>query len=256
MNVRWLVILLLVLCSCKETILHDVTEVHANRIKVALAQEGIDSQKSRSGNAWNIVVDAEEATRALTVLEKSRVVRPGPTLKASNSSSLVQSKEEREYDIERKLAWTIEQTLERLPYVLEARVHLNLRSQSTLPTIRSKEKETASVLLVSDKKELIDTGAVRKLVSGASGVAAASVSVLTERAVPKLELEIPPAPKKEPFELAVPAEIIFPLAGGMILLMLLIARAKRDKRKLAPASEHRKTEQLLNGVQLTEGELR
>lgn len=169
---------LFLLSGCNETLLHDLSELQANRIQVLLAREGISAQKSRDAAGWAIEVGRGETTKALSMLETWRVLDERPTTREERSHSFVQSREERSHYLERDLAYGIEETLERMPGVLEARVHLRLHTRRELPGAAAPDPETASVLLLVAPQADAPGEAVRKLVAGASGVPAENVIVV------------------------------------------------------------------------------
>jgi type III secretory pathway lipoprotein EscJ len=183
------IILLVLLTGCKETILHKLDESQANQIKVTLSRNGIKADKIFDGSYWNVTVPKNEALHALTLLDNSRILRNDSRRSLERSKSLIPSREERTHFIERQLATSLEHTLERLPGVLEARVHLYLHATDTFPISLPNENFTASVLVIVDKSQssrldLITDQEIQKLVSGASGVQASSISVvITESTV-------------------------------------------------------------------------
>lgn len=168
------------LMGCQEeAILHELSEVQANRVIVALDRVGILAEKRHEGQTWSIFTAAAQTTSALAALEESRVLRNELNSNTvGTSSALVQSREERMQFVERQLASSLEATLETLPDVLQARVHLFLDPGEKLALLRSSPKQTASVLIISDHSEAIDRSQIQKLVSGASGVEAEQVIVL------------------------------------------------------------------------------
>lgn len=177
-------LLLLAVSGCDERILHDLSEVHANRIKVKLAQANIDAQKVREGTLWSISVSSADATSALATLDKARVLKPLHLPSPLGSSSLIQTREERAHLLERSLARNLEQTLERMPHVLEARVHLHFQPENRLELIPKQTDHSASVVLVTFRPDGIDHADISRFVSGASGVQEQFVSVLVVPANP------------------------------------------------------------------------
>lgn len=171
-------IYLLCLGGCQEQILHDLDEARANRIKVILAEASIEAKKVREGAAWSIAVTSSDATAALAALDQTRVLKPRIVLPNRRSRSMIQTREERANILERNLAWNLEQTLERLPRVLEARVHLHFGVDDGFQLIPMPNNNSASVVLLTASAAAIDTSRVKKLVAGASGVPEQSVTVI------------------------------------------------------------------------------
>lgn len=169
-----LTIMLLLLCSCSEKIVSNVNELRANKIIIALHKYGIKAEKVKDGATWGIEVSKNDSTRALQIMALSRFLtqEPGP----ETSSGFVQTKKELNHFLERKIARSIEQTLIRMPHVMEARVHINNYSKSEFN--KKKEKQTASVLVVIDKEDSIEEDNIKNIVSGASGLSREDVLVV------------------------------------------------------------------------------
>ncbi len=176
--------LLLLFCAgCKEELFHDLDELRANQVRLVLEKSGIAAEKNRSGNLWNIRVSTNLVARALTAIEESRVLVRDLERFKEQSSGVVQSREERGRWAERQQAWGLEQTLERIPGVREARVHLRLVEESSFGFSKPQEKESASILLVvAEERESLKEEA-RKIISGGTGMTAESVLVITSLAV-------------------------------------------------------------------------
>lgn len=171
------------LLACNEEILHDLDELQANSVRVALAKAGIESWKEQRGSAWSVGVAGPDVTAALSLLDSKRIVRR--PRHAPSSSSLVQTREERTYFVERTLSSGLEQTLERIPGMLEARVHIKYPQKSSYSQSRKAEAGSASVLLIQGKQVDTDLQAVKELVAGASGLPRESIAVVTVFENPK-----------------------------------------------------------------------
>ncbi len=169
-----LICLLLLLCSCTERIVSSVNELKANKIIIALHKYGIKAEKVKDGTNWAIEVPKAKSTRALEILALSRFLNSEP--EPETSSGFVQTKKELNHFLERKLARSIEQTLIRMPHVMEARVHINNYSKSEFG--KKQEKQTASVLVVVDEEDSIKEENIKNIVSGASGLSREGVMVV------------------------------------------------------------------------------
>ena len=175
----FLFLLILIASSgCEETILHDLDELRANQVLVVLSREGISAEKKREGALWNVEVSSSEISLALSTLEESRVLKRELSRFAEKSSGLMPSREERTYLAERQLAWNLEGTLEQLPGVLEARVHLYLENKEQFSLEPQKSSDSASVLVVYSGAHSPLPEEIREIVAGASGVKKESVSVI------------------------------------------------------------------------------
>ncbi|MCC6220884.1 MAG: hypothetical protein IT291_06565 [Deltaproteobacteria bacterium] len=173
---------ILLLTSCKETILHNLDEREANKVTLALAQVGIEANKRVSPTGWEVEVDRAKSTTALQTIEEHRLFKPLSDTQTRHSQSLMPSREERSHFFERQLASNLEYTLERLPNVLEAHVHLQISSAPRFSLASGQRIQSASVLLISKTDNAVDIAKVQKLISGATGSDDKSVVVLVTTA--------------------------------------------------------------------------
>lgn len=165
------------LAGCEEQILHDLDELRANQVQIALSRADIESEKTRQGKHWNISVASARSADALLVIERSRILRR--TLERnSGSGGLLQTSEEKSRGYEREAAARTEETLERIPGVLEARVHIYRESAGRKVIPQPVGTDTASVLLVTENDAPLNLHEIRSFVGGASGVKAENISVL------------------------------------------------------------------------------
>ena len=160
----------LVLASaCREEILHDLEELDANAVRVALDEHGIAAQKIRSGNGWVLTVSSDQAIDALALVDAKHLVRRKEVSSYEPEGGFIKSRDERRHQQERATGAALEQTLESIPGVREARVHLTLRS-GVRPSEVGTAAGSASVLLVTNEESTIERSEVQRLVSGAAGI--------------------------------------------------------------------------------------
>ncbi len=214
--VRVLYLVFLVLLSaCSKDILHDVSESRANSVMLALTQLGIDASKQREGSGWTITVAADDAPQALDALQRARILGERPSAADAPESGFILSREERTHFLERNLAGNLESTIERLPGVLEARVHLFLGLNESLAWRPQRGTKSASALLVVAAGTRIDQSHIRSIVSGAAGMTADRVTVV----VSESELAMRPDPAATKV-LAVSA-VVPSSTWGLLLLGLI-----------------------------------
>lgn len=173
----YFLLLLFLLNGCGERIVHDIDEGKANRIVIALSQQGIEAEKVREGPVWSVKVASQEVTRALQKLEESRLLVSEAGSATQSSSSFIQNAEERRLFLGSRISKDVEETLERVPRILEAHVHLNLESAKTLLS-KPTSQGTASVLIVSEAPEEVITSSIQQIVAGAAGLEARKISVV------------------------------------------------------------------------------
>lgn len=188
-----LLTILLLFTSCKEQIVHDLSEVEANKIALRLHEHLINSEKIRQpdGN-WAISVLRENALQAIKVLDESRHFRR-TSLPEQPGGSVISSREDQRFHFERNLSREIENTLRSIESVFDVRVHLNLPAVDPLfgRPLRGSEGGSASVLLVVSNASEISRQDIASLVSGASGVAIKDVSVLLHQSIDVKKAEFP-----------------------------------------------------------------
>lgn len=226
-----LIMSLLLLCSCREKIVSSVGELKANKIIIALHKYDIAAKKIKEGTTWSIEVSKNDSTRALQILALSRFLTSEP--EPETSSGFVQTKKELNHFLERKLARSIEQTLIRMPHVMEARVHINNYTKSEYE--KKDEKQTASVLIVVDKEDSIKEDNIKNIVSGASGLARASVMVVAvkEQEPDAIKIENVSAARKFNFDKNYYLLLTIPcLFGGIIAVKRLDASSKKKINKI------------------------
>ena len=172
------IITLIGLTGCNEVILHELDEIRANRVSVILHDAGIKALKQQEGSHWKIAVKSNQTASALKVLDESRLFNRDMQYLKQDQKGFVQSKEERQRNIERQLAWSLEQTLEAFPGVLEARVHFHYEDSIEIDLLQKKQNNSASVLLVTSKDILVPGDKVKSIISGASGIEPKAISVV------------------------------------------------------------------------------
>lgn len=171
---------LLVLTGCKDRIVHDLLEHEANRVITSLNDVGINVSKEKQGDGkWTIVVPNKSAMAALKHLSSTRAFAVRRAKKV-NTSSVVSSREDRQFQYERALSAEIESTLLSIAGVFDARVHLNIAPRDPVfgHPLTSSFSGSASVLLIVTPKLVLEKAHIARLVHGASGVPADSISVL------------------------------------------------------------------------------
>jgi len=180
---------LVVLAGCnRESIVHDLTERDANRLVTELHGEGIDAtRKVQSDGRYTLEVEQGRVVRALQFLQSNRLVREESERK-SGGGAFGATREDRRFHYERSISRELEETLERIPGIREARVHLNIPATESLFN-RGVDfpAPTASVLVVAASRADVDKEALARLVAGAAGLGAPRVTVIVEKADPPVE---------------------------------------------------------------------
>lgn len=214
-------------CGCKEEILHDLSEMRANQVLLILERAQISAEKIRSGKDWVVRVPDGQAMEALSLIDESRLMVRDLERNKDQSRGLMQSREDRAQANERELAWDLENTLERMPGVREAKVHLSIESDSPLAKVKTRPPSSASVLLVVAKEDAAVVEKAKQLIAGAAGLPATQVSVVLTKIEEVAKRSLVPASRTGADWL--------PLMGGVagVVSVLLIGTAflRRVRRR-------------------------
>jgi type III secretion protein J len=181
--VRVLASLLLVAAwaGCSAEIEHGLDERQANQIAALLDEHGVEAEKTRDdgSEAWKILVPRAELARSFELLESYDLPRRDRRgmQETLADHGLVPSMGEDQARLEAARAAELERTLERVPGVVSARVHLAFADPTQLDGHAAPPR--ASVLLRTDGRAAISDREVRTLVAFAtSGLQPESVNVV------------------------------------------------------------------------------
>jgi type III secretory pathway lipoprotein EscJ len=128
----------------------------------------------KAGNNWNVQVNSGDVFSALRILDKSRFLKRDLAKTKSESKGFMASKDERQKALERELAMNLEETLEAIPEILEARIHFYFSQKNDFDLLLEPKQKSASILLVVNNKASENDdelkNIVRGLISGAAGI--------------------------------------------------------------------------------------
>ena len=176
-------IISLTLFSCKETIVHDLSEQEVNNLLTVLSNVGLSADRTRQADGkWSLGVDNSEKILALKFLQEKRLFKKSLRTPVKQKG-LMTSREDQRFYYERNLSAEIENTLLSIEGVLEARIHMNLPARDPLFGHKTEKnsKGTASVLLIAFKGCELNKKDIANLVSGASGISVEEISVMVHR---------------------------------------------------------------------------
>jgi type III secretion protein J len=238
------------LTGCGVELEHGLSERQANQVAAVLEAAGVAADKvpeEGSNEAYKIVVPRGEAGRAFALLD----ARDLPHREQRGLSdtfaagSLLPSSTEDRARYGAALAGELERTLEGVPGVVAARVHLALPPEESLVGAAAQSRPTASVLLKTAGAPAIGDGDVQKIVAGAvPGLQAADVGVV--RAGGAADPTPPPLERVGPLRVARDSRtlaatlatsgllVIFLLAVGLVLTALRLGQLRRRVRALDP----------------------
>ena len=180
----WALSLALALTGCGVELEHNLDERQANEVASVLESTSSAADKAvedGNANAYKIVVARSEAGRAFSLLEARDL--PKRSLRGLSDTfaggTLLPSPVEDRARYGAALAAELERSLEEIPGVVSARVHLALPPEEPLVGDAAHARPTASVLLKTSQKLVLSDGDIRRLVAGAvTGLQSADVGVV------------------------------------------------------------------------------
>lgn len=161
------------LAGCSTPVAGNLDEGRANRIVVALDQQGVVADKERDPEAegrYRILVARDDASAAIAVLSRENLPAaesPG-VLDTLGQGGLVPSRSSEQARLIAGTAGDLERSLREIDGVLSARVHLAVAPHDPLDLAAAAQKPTASVLMrYRGATPPIATDEVKRLVAGA-----------------------------------------------------------------------------------------
>ncbi|MCS6913572.1 MAG: hypothetical protein NZ890_10065 [Myxococcota bacterium] len=208
--------------GCDAELYHGLSERQANQAVLALREAGLAADKRAEGRgatqSFVVTVPAGEETRALRLLEERGLPRrppPRPT------RGLLPLPEEQRQQQALELADQLVVTLESLPEVQEARVHLSLPPEDPLRPGASLAPAAAVLLHLRQGAGLPQTDVAQLVARAVPGLDPQRVSVLHAVAPPRLQAE-PALVRVGPLWVAAESRR---WASALLALCLLLAAA-------------------------------
>jgi type III secretion protein J len=185
--------LLLLLSGCGVELEHGLDERQANQVLAALASTGIAADKQPDGQgSYTITVPRADTARSVQTLE-SRDLPRAREKSASESfglSTFLPSAIEEKARLAAATAAELSRTLETLPSVVTARVHLALPPEDLLPTDAPAVRPTASVLLKCTTPAPPTSDVQRLVAAAVTSMQPGDVTVLVTPAAPEVAPEL------------------------------------------------------------------
>jgi type III secretion protein J len=184
-------------CASRKTIINGLEERDANEIIVFLSSKNIDAYKTRvktegaGGGAvlWDIVVDSQKATEAMSVLNANGLPRRyrQKLLDIFTSGGLIPSEMQEKIRYEAGLAEQIAGTIRKIDGILDADVQLSFPEEDPLNPKTIKGAVTASVFVkhngvLDDPNSHLITKIRRLVASSVQGLNFENVTVIADRA--------------------------------------------------------------------------
>jgi type III secretion protein J len=213
--------------GCGVELEHGLDEHQANEIAAVLESAGIAADKiaeDNNANAYKIVVGRAEAGRAFSLLESRDLPRRALRGLSDTFSggTLLPSPVEDRARYAAALAVDLERSLEEIPGVVSARVHLALPAEEPLVGDSAHARPTASVLLKTQHALLLGDNDVKRLVAGAvHGLTPADVGVVVAAAT--LDTGAPPLDRVGPLRVARESRTLTAAlaTSGLVVILLL-----------------------------------
>jgi len=217
------------LLACDAELYHDLSERHVNEALLSLRQAGISADKKPSGRtsrgaSYTLTVPRHQEARALTRLGEQGLPGIEPRPASGGKLAFLPSEARSEQLAQRELA--LSETLESLPQVSHARVHLAFAEPDPLlPTAQL--RPTASVLLRVRGPLTLKPGELAELVAHAVvGLSAEDVTVLTTQVASPI---LPEGGSGEVRSLLLPG--LGALCGLLVATVVALAVALRRSRR-------------------------
>ena len=165
--------------GCREQIVHDLSEMEANRILSKLSSVSVEAEKVKQPDMrWTIEVDEDESLKAISFLSDNRILREDRSA-IDERTSVISNRDDQRFVFERRLSNELERTISTVEGVLEARVHLNLPPIDPLfGESVGDHKGSASILVVVPDGTAVDSSSLSGIVAGAAGIPQDKISVL------------------------------------------------------------------------------
>lgn len=206
--------------ACNVDIYHDLSERRASESLLALRAAGIRADKRIEGRAsaarassFALTVPRSDETRALVVLAERGLPRPAEPTASSNNKLLFLPSSQRDGSAALQSA-ALAETLERIPEVSEARVHLALPEPEPLAS-QGALRPTASVYLKLRAPLAVSTAEIAQLVAhSVPGLDAQDVSVLAAQSPALVPSAVSQLSQLGPF-------LVAPESRGALILVLV-----------------------------------
>jgi type III secretion protein J len=226
----WRLLLLLSVAGCGVELEHNLDERQANEVASVLESAGIAADKiveDGNASAYKIVVARGEAGRAFSLLDSRDL--PKRSLRGLSDTfgggTLLPSPVEDRARYGAALAAELERSLEEVPGVVSARVHLALPPEEPLIGDAAHARPTASVLLKTAQKLALADADIKRLVAGAvTGLQTADVGVVVAGAV--VDPGAPPLDRVGPLRVAHESRTLtaaLATSGLAVILLLSLA---------------------------------
>lgn len=218
---------LAIFSGCDAELYHELSERRANEALLALREAGLRADKreqrgfSGRPSGFALVVPRAEESRALYVLEQRGLPRLAER-PAVSSNKLLPSPDVVRSEQAAALSSSLSDTLERLPEVAEARVHLALPESEPLSPLGSL-RPTASVLLRLRAPLSVKPHEVAELVSrSVPGLDPQDVAVVRAPfASEKAGVALPPLVAVGPLRMTAESRPLALFFGGLLALVTI-----------------------------------
>lgn len=236
--------------GCAVELEHGLDERQANEVASVLESAGIAADKvaeESQANAYKIVVARAESGRAFALLEARDL--PRRSLRGLSDTfsggTLLPSPVEDRARYAAALGVELERSLQEVPGVVAARVHLALPAEEPLVGEAAHARPTASVLLKTARALPLGDADIKRLVAGAvNGLQAADVGVVIAAGV--ADPGAPPLDHVGPLRVAHGSRaltaalatsglvLILLLSLGLVFVAMRLGQLRRRLRELDP----------------------
>ena len=220
-----ILLVLLVLCGCEESIFSDLNEKEATEMMAVLMEQGIGCGKTHAKAGWDLTVDKADLPAAVRIL--AREGYPKHEFKnmgeVFGSKGLISSPQEDRIRYIFALSQEIAETISQIDGVLSSRVHMVLPENDPLSDSLKPSSASVFVKYLPSSNVRQNVTQIKQLVlNGVEGLTMEKVSVVT---VPGAQGDAVTVPAMRVAGLQLYKNSLMPLAviAGVGALALLVA---------------------------------
>ena len=236
------VVLSLLLCAgCQSVnIMSDLAETDALDIIVLLRHNGIEATKTGAGSGqdvfWTVTVSGSDASNAFLVMAENDLPRQKPKGFETyfGQSKLIPTETEEKAIFLQAQAGELASTIEAMPSVIDARVHISIPQHDPLRQLMEGEKPPSPTAAIFVKHWMPDQAAppetrlnasdIKTLVAGSiENLEATRVNVVMKAVIP--DVAAPIQNRNDPTVLFLPMAGLTLLLVGVVVLMVLKNRS-------------------------------
>ena len=224
MRLRLGIALACALCACATELQHDLDENSANDTVALLAEHGVAADKVQRGRrGWTVTVPSGARARAWNLVREAGLADRQPP----EDTELMPSPAQRRASLAARTATQLEASLEKLPGVVDARVHLNVPAAQRvrIPGVVAARPRASVLLRVQSAQPELAAQASDLVVGGVENMTPEDVRVVTVDAPAHSAAKVELVTLGPLAVAAQSADALRALLGGLAAAVVLLAGA-------------------------------